>query len=281
MGTEEAMSVLRPDHNMWCDVSRSGLISKSHEAITLSVSTSLIWSHKSIICSHMLPEVITVAAPVANQRPGLRHGDQSEAAWASAQTRPRELQINYLCWAAGARVRPRPVNLFTHQLIINLPLCPLLGPSCSSWITCTFYKSRDLLIKTEGFWAFNQTSVTWWTGTSCTMSVLSLARSNFGELCPNPRSRSWTGSAHPGHPGLFCLSLLCSLSFPLAPLFTLSSCCFSWKASTFHLTRKWTSKDSLQRKNSLRNNYLKRKSHTLFVECLAIFIPMIIDCYKK
>ena len=147
MGTEDAMSVLRPDHNMWYDVSRSRLISKSHEAITLSVSTSLIWSHKSIICSHMLPEVITVAAPVANQRPGLRHGDQSEAAWASAQTRPRELQINYLCWAAGARVRPRPVNLFTHQLIINLPLCPLLGPSCSSWITCTFYKSRDLLIK--------------------------------------------------------------------------------------------------------------------------------------
>ena len=153
MGTEDAMSVLRPDHNMKSDMTwalgRSRLISKSHEAITLSVSTSLIWSHKSIICSHMLPEVITVAAPVANQRPGLWHGDQSEAAWASAQTRPRELQINYLCWAAWARVRPRPrpVNLFTHQLIINLPLCPLLGPSCSSWITCRFYKSWDLLIK--------------------------------------------------------------------------------------------------------------------------------------
>ena len=71
----------------------------------------------------------------------------------------------------------------------------------------------------------SQTSVTWWTGTTCTMSVLSLARSNFGELCPNPRSWTWTCSPQltTGMAGLFCLSLLCSLSFPLAPLFLLAA----------------------------------------------------------
>ena len=83
--------------------------------------------------------------------------------------------------------------------------------------------------------------------------------------------------ADPGQPWLALAS-----AFLLAPLFTLSSCCFSWKASTFHLTRKWTSKDSLQRKNSLRNNDLKRKSLKNFLLCFAaIFRPMIIDCYKK
>ena len=63
----------------------------------------------------------------------------------------------------------------------------------------------------------DQTSVTWWT--TCTMSVLSLARSNFGELCPNPRSWSWTGSPQLT-PGRSCLALVSSL---LSFLFLLSA----------------------------------------------------------
>ena len=115
--------------------------------------------------------------------------------------------------------------------------------------------------------------------TMCTMSVLSLARSNFGELCPNPRSRTWTGSLKltPGIPDwllplpsswlLFLLSALVASHEKLQPSI--------WRASEHQkiLCNVKTLWETMIWKENLWKNFLL---------CFAAIVrPMIIDCYKK